>query len=265
MPSFGVSTISPKNSSSFNMFSTSAIAFIRCQNRDHMNNHTRYKGNINNTSAINVFNRYITLVIFCLPFYVHRRLHKTLSDGTLLGRTFRSFLLRWLLLLLFSSLEVFTFTGYFSLPPALDLGFSGPWRPPAALSSTLATFGCFTFARLFCHSFTTSPTVLSKHFLPTSAFYLTLLPHIFDTFRDSDAGRNTQSRILLCSCLIELSLPDGAWTWTTHIVVTRPLIYQLCQWATKYRVKIKLLNMFRLFKIIWKFYKNTLNKIKSAA
>ena len=30
MPSFGVSTVSPKKSSSFNMFPTSAIAFITC-------------------------------------------------------------------------------------------------------------------------------------------------------------------------------------------------------------------------------------------
>ena len=182
MPSFGVSTISPKNSSSFNMFSTSAIAFIRCQNRDHMNNHTRYKGNINNTSAINVFNRYITLVTFCLPFYVHRRLHKTLSDGTLLGRTFRSFLLRWLLLLLFSSLEVFTFTGYFSLPPAIHLGFWGPWRPPPALSSTLATFGYFTFARLF---FTVLPRALRfwvSIFYPQALFTLLSFPTFLTRF-----------------------------------------------------------------------------------
>ena len=38
--------------------------------------------------------------------------------------------------------------------------------------------------------------------------------------------------------LTELSLPADAWAWTTHIVVTRPLIYQFCQWATKYRAKI---------------------------
>ena len=60
--------------------------------------------------------------------------------------------------------------------------------------------------------------------------------------------------------LIELSLPADAWTWTTHIVVTRPLIYQLRQWATKYRVEIRLLNMFRLFRVISKDYKTNLNK-----
>ena len=42
----------------------------------------------------------------------------------------------------------------------------------------------------------------------------------------------------------ELSLPADAWTWTIDVWITRPLIYQLLEWATKYRVKIKLLNIF---------------------
>ena len=50
--SFGVSTLSPKKSSLFNIFSTSAIIFIRCLNRHQMRDNIRYKGNINNTSAI---------------------------------------------------------------------------------------------------------------------------------------------------------------------------------------------------------------------
>ena len=108
-----------------------------------------------------------------------------------------------------SSLEVFTFLGYFSLPPALLSGFSGPWRPPSALT---------------LHPI---PSHLGSSSVPA---------------------------------LTKLSLPADALTWTTHIVVTRPLIYQLRQWATKYRVKIELLNMFCLFKVIWKDYKNTLNK-----
>ena len=114
--------------------------------------------------------------------------------------------------------------------------------------------------RLFRHNFTASATALSGHFLPTGVFYLPLLPHIFDTLCDSDSCRNTPSRSSFVPALTELSLPVGTWTWTTHIVFTRLLIYQLRQWATKYRVKIKLLNMFRLFKIIRKDYQNTLNK-----
>ena len=87
-----------------------------------------------------------------------------------------------------------------------------PFRPVKVSTSselsTLATFGCFTFARLFRHSFTANATVLSRHFLPTSFFYRALLPHIFDMFCDSDAGRNTPSRILLCACLHRV-VPSG--------------------------------------------------------
>ena len=154
----------------------------------------------------------------------------------------------------------FYISGLLSLQPALHPGFSGLWRPPPALSSTLATFGCFTLARLFRHSSTSSATVLSRHFLPTGVFYLALLPHIFGTFSDPDVGRNTSSRIFLCTYPQRVSLLADAWTWTTHIVVTRQLIYQLRQWARTYRVKIEVLNMFCLLKVIWKDYKNTLNK-----
>ena len=128
-------------------------------------------------------------------------MNKTPSNGTLLGRTSRRSLSCWLLLL-FSSLKDFVFPGYFSLPPALDPGFSDLWMPPAALSSNLTNFVCFTFARLFRHGFTASATVLRGHFIPTGVFYLTHFPQIFGPFCgfcDSDAGRNTQSRILLCA------------------------------------------------------------------
>ena len=71
LSSFGVSTMSPKNSLSFNMSPTSAIIFIKCRNRHHMKNNIRYKGNINNTSVIIFFNWRT----------------KIPSDVTLLGRT----------------------------------------------------------------------------------------------------------------------------------------------------------------------------------
>ena len=129
----------------------------------------------------------------------------------------------------FFSMEIFTFPGYFSMPPTLHPSFSGLWRPPPALSSTLATFGCFTFARLFCHSFIASATVLSGHFLSTGAF-LTYAPSPtflarFVTQMWAGIPHPESSSV---PALTELSLPAGAWTWTTHIAVTRPLIYQLC-------------------------------------
>ena len=42
MPSFGVSTTSPKKSSSFNMSPTSAIIFIKCRNRHHTKNNNHF-------------------------------------------------------------------------------------------------------------------------------------------------------------------------------------------------------------------------------
>ena len=38
-----------------------------------------------------------------------------------------------------------SFPGYFTMSPALHPGFSGPWKPPPALSSTPTTFGCLFF------------------------------------------------------------------------------------------------------------------------
>ena len=46
--------------------------------------------------------------------------------------------------------------------------------------------------------------------------------------------------------LTKLSLLADAWTWTIDVWITRPLIFKLRQWVTKYRVKIELLNMFLL-------------------
>ena len=51
-----------------------------------------------------------------------------------------SFLFFILLLLFFIS-----FPGCFAMSPALHPGFSGPWRPPPALSSTPTTFDCLCF------------------------------------------------------------------------------------------------------------------------
>ena len=73
-----------------------------------------------------------------------------------------------------------------------------------------------------------------------SVFYLALVPQILARFCDSDASRNTPSSV---PALTGLSLLTHAWSWTTHIVDKRPLVYPLHKKPTKYRV-IKLLNMF---------------------
>ena len=100
----------------------------------------------------------------------------------------------------FTSLEVFTFPGYFSLPPALHPGFSGPWRPPPALSSTLATFGCFTFCQVFSSHFYRERYGFEWEFFTRRRFFtLHSFPTFLARFYDWDTGRNTPSRILLCA------------------------------------------------------------------
>ena len=70
-----------------------------------------------------------------------------------------SVLLFILLLLFFIS-----FPGYFTMSPALQPGFSGPWRPPPALSSIPITFDCLAF------SCTANATVLSGDFFTHRRF-----------------------------------------------------------------------------------------------
>ena len=86
-------------------------------------------------------------------------------------------------------------------------------RPPLALRPALVTFGCFTFARLFRHSFTASDTVLSGRFLNAGVFYLTLLhrhfPHVFVTQMRAGTPHLGSSSL---PALTELSLPAEAWT-----------------------------------------------------
>ena len=53
-----------------------------------------------------------------------------------------------------------------------------PWLLRPVETSTLATFGCSIFARLFRHSFTASATVLTRRFLPRGVVYLALLPQV---------------------------------------------------------------------------------------
>ena len=68
------------------------------------------------------------------------------------------------------------FLDYFAMSPALHPSFSDPWRSPPAVSLPRLLSIAFSF------SSTASAMVLSRHFLPTGVFYLTLLPNIFGTF-----------------------------------------------------------------------------------
>ena len=76
----------------------------------------------------------------------------------------------------------------------------GPVKTSTSSELYSGYFRLLYFWQAFPSHFTASATILSRHFLPAGVFYLTLLPYIFGTFCDSDAGRNTPSRILLCAC-----------------------------------------------------------------
>ena len=171
MPSFGVSTISPKKSSSFNISTTSAIASIKSWNRHQMKNNIRYKGNTNNTSVI------IFLIGQKLPAMV-----------LCLGEPPRRFLLLLLYLhfIFVSSFHFwssfccccssFHFQTVFPCHRHSNPGFSGPWKPPPALSSTLTTFDCLCFSFYWEHYGFEWALFTHRHFLPYAPS-----PGIFDS------------------------------------------------------------------------------------
>ena len=81
-------------------------------------------------------------------------------------------------------------------------------------------------------------------FYRTGVFYLALLPHILVRFCDSDVGRSTPSRILLCAYPLRV-VPSG-WRMVLN--------YSYCRYKTiclsvvpvsHNRVKTKLFNMFQ--------------------
>ena len=96
----------------------------------------------------------------------------------------------------FTSLEVFTFTGYFLCH----------WHSTLASAFTSyelypGYFWVFYFCQAFPSHFYRERYGWVGIFYPQVFFYLTLhILHIFDTFCYSDEGRNAPSRLLLCVC-----------------------------------------------------------------
>ena len=172
---------------------------------------------------------------FCNHFFNQKLTRQNSQRLYLLGRTSRRFLWCWLLLLFFTSLEVFSFHCFSTSSLTLQWLHAFYTFSPAHRH--------YNFSTLFI--FIASATVLSGCFLPYTPSFVTQMR----------AWIPTPSRIFLCACPYRVvPLPAVAWTWTIDVWSTRPLIYQLRQWATKYRVKIELLNMFRLFKVMFKDY-----------
>ena len=104
-----------------------------------------------------------------------------------------SVLLFILLLLFFIS-----FPGYFTMSPAVQPGFSGPWRPPPALSSIPITFDCLAF------SSTANATVLSGGFFTHRRF----LPYALSpTFSSVYQGLPGSQQFFLEVCRVLY------WSW----------------------------------------------------
>ena len=101
---------------------------------------------------------------------------KTSSDGTLLERTSSEIFVMLVVhsvLHLHCAVVLSLFPGNFAMLPVVHAGFSGPWRPPPALSSALATFDCL------CLHLPQALRFWAGIFYPQAFFYLTLLPPHF--------------------------------------------------------------------------------------
>ena len=201
MPSFGVSALSPKKSSSFNIFSTSLIIFITCRNRNHMRNNIRYKGSVNNTSVIILliaspviscyFRQLLSRVSLSFLFMSLGDLTKLLAMVLLLGRASRRFLWCWLLLLLF-------LTGGFYVSGLLFLATgTPPWllRPvKASTNSELYSdyFRLLYFCQVFSSHFYRAHYSFEWAFFTRRCFFTLQFSLTFlARFCDSDAGGNT--------------------------------------------------------------------------
>ena len=179
MPSFGVSTTSPKNSSSFNMSLTSVIIFIKCWNRHHMKNHIRYEGNINNTSVI---------IFLKSKFKNYQQCYfgwENLQWGFCCCSSFHfcsSYFLLFFICWCSSFCCCSSFVNFlhshflFDISPYPSVDYHQVFTPilyfqPSPSQSDSRHFHFQPFRYLL----TASATVLSGHFLPTGIFYLALL------------------------------------------------------------------------------------------
>ena len=160
----------------------------------------------------------------------------------------------------FPQCSFFTFPGYFSLPSVLHHAFSGQWRPPPALNSILATFGCFAFSQAFPSQFYRERYGFERAFFTHRRFLSsTSSTHFWHTLWLRFVQEHL-IQVLLCACPPRVVPSSWHMDLNNSYCIHKTVNLSIASVSTKYRVKIKLLNMFRLFKVIWKDYQNTLNK-----
>ena len=234
MPSFGVSTTSPKNSSSFHISPTSAIIFIKSWNHHHMKNNIRYKGNINNTS-----------VTIFYPKVDSTKLPAMVLAWDNLQEVF-----------VILTVLVFGLTGGFSFHGFSTSSLTLPW----AIATFLHPFYTFSPAhcRVICDTFIL--TFLGFSFLPRVLwFWVTVLyPWVFFTLHSFVLWLRWGQEHPIQD--LPLCLPSQSCPFR-QMHGLELLMFELkdhwfinCTCATKYRVKIELLNMLCLFKVLCKDY-----------
>ena len=174
IPSFGVSTTSPKNSSSFNISPTLTIIFIKHWNCHQMKNNIRYKGNTNNTSVI-IFlsqkSQKLPAMLLCLGEPPVRFLWCCCSSFLIFILLLYLHLSMFFILLLFF-IHIFFSTSSLTLPWTIA-GFLHPFY---TISPARRRGICDTFIfQPFRYLLAASATALSGHFLATNGFYLMFL------------------------------------------------------------------------------------------
>ena len=140
----------------------------------------------------------------------------------LAGGTSEGFLMLVVVVIL-SSLDVFTFPGYFPTG-------TSPWLFRPVKASTISEL-CSGYFRLlyFCQAFPShfyrERYAFERAFFTYRRFLKCVSSPHFGTFCDSDAGTPHPGSSSV-PALTDLSFPADAWPRTTPIVVTRPLVCQ---------------------------------------
>ena len=130
--------------------------------------------------------------------------------------------------MLFVVVFFFYLTGGFSFSLLFDVirhpFVSYRWVYQPSSSQSNSRHFHFNLSGLFRHIFTASAMFLSRPFFIHGRF----LPYTQIRAWTPHPGCSS------VPALTELSLPADAWPWTIDVWIIRPLVYWLCQWATKY-------------------------------
>ena len=149
------------------------------------------------------------------------------------------------------------------MPPALYPGISGLWRPPPALSSTLAPFDCLLLFHLpRTLRFWVGIFYSQGFFLPYASCVYQGLPgsrqFFLEVFRDS--CWSSKQRIGPSVCLIDSNPP---WSYSEEFIFK---FYQILSWITCGKSLVcLLLTRFKIFSLVQSHMSRLLNNTLSKA